>query len=165
MEQKNNKRKIIIIIVLILIGILFITNQEKEYDNLRIRVIANSDSYIDQKIKYECVDILKNIINVNDTKEQINKKIIYIEKSLEEVEKKYKVEIETGINIMNFPPKTLNDKLIPGGDYETLYIKIGKAKGKNYWTLLYPEYFDISFEDIYTGDVEIKFFFKELLNK
>lgn len=63
-----------------------------------------------------------------------------------------------------FPPKSLNDEVIPGGTYESLVITIGRGEGNNYWTLLYPEYYGITFEDINTGEVEIKSYFWELLN-
>lgn len=46
-----------------------------------------------------------------------------------------------------FPAKSYNGEFIPSGTYYTLLITIGKGNGNNFWTLLYPEYFNISFED------------------
>ena len=43
---------------------------------------------------------------------------------------------------------SLNGKVIPSGIYDTLLITIGEGEGSNYWSLLYPEFFGITFEDI-----------------
>lgn len=162
-----NKQKSIVFALIIIFALAIVTNTSNNNisENVRIRVVANSNSTTDQKIKYECVNIIKNIINANDDINQITNKLGIIENKLSYISKKYDTKIEVGLGKMDFPPKSLNGQLIPGGKYQTLYVLIGEAKGKNYWTLLYPEYFDISFEDIHSGDVEFKFYFKELFNK
>lgn len=37
-----------------------------------------------------------------------------------------------------FPAKTYGDVTFPAGEYEALRIKIGQAKGQNWWCCLYP---------------------------
>ena len=37
-----------------------------------------------------------------------------------------------------FPEKTYGDCTFPAGEYEALNVRIGKAKGKNWWCVLYP---------------------------
>lgn len=156
-----NKKNIVIIILIIMIVIIIIPTNESE--NIRIRVIGNSDTSEDISIKYNCVAIIKNIVNANDTKEQLIDKLPLIKKEIETYCSGKGVSATIEITKTKFPPKTLNGKMIDGGIYETLLIKLGKAEGSNYWTLLYPEYFNISFNDIYTGDVEIKWLILELL--
>ena len=162
-----NKHKVIVFIVIIIFTLLIITNisDTSISDNVRIRVVANSNSTTDQNIKHECVNIIKSVINANDDINQITSKLKLLENKLSYISKRYNINIEVGLGKMEFPPKSLNAQLIPGGKYQTLYVLIGEAKGKNYWTLLYPEYFDISFEDINSGDVEFKFYFKEIFAK
>lgn len=52
-----------------------------------------------------------------------------------------------------FETKYYNDKIIQGGTYKTIVVTLGEGKGKNYWTILYPQYFNASFEDVNTGNV------------
>ena len=133
-----------------------------ESNNLRIRVIGNSDSSEDLNIKYNCVNIIKKYIESDFTREDVIDVLPYIEKEIETYCKNKDKEVSVKITNTTFPPKTLNGKIIDGGEYETLLVKIGEAKGSNYWTLLYPEYFDITFNDIYSGEVEVKWFIFEL---
>ena len=37
-----------------------------------------------------------------------------------------------------FPVKTYGDLTFPAGDYEALRVKIGEAKGQNWWCVMYP---------------------------
>ena len=49
--------------------------------------------------------------------------------------------------------KAYEEKIIQAGYYDTILITIDEGKGKNFWTLLYPEFFDISFD----GENEIEY--------
>ena len=154
-------KKIIIIFVLIL---LFITIGNNESESLRIRVKANSDSYVDQSIKKEIVKIVVKEIKANDTKEKVEEKIPILKENIN----KYlngKYQFSMSIKDEYFPEKCLNGKIIESGYYESLVIEIGKGKGKNWWTLLYPEYFNVSFEDIQRNEVEYRFYLFEKIKK
>ena len=52
--------------------------------------------------------------------------------------------------------------MIASGNYETLLIEIGDAKGHNFWTLLYPEYYGYEFEE--TNEIEYRSYFLDLFN-
>lgn len=153
----------IIIIIFIVLLILFINTDSSQ--NIRIRVISNSDSDYDKMIKYECVEAIKSIIEANYSEKQIKESLTGIKSKLDIISNKYNKNIKLSFEKTKFPPKSLNEKIIEGGVYKTLLVRIGEAKGSNYWTLLYPEYFDISFDDIYSGEVEIKSFFYEQIKK
>lgn len=155
------KKICVIIIVLVL---CFVLIKPKKDDHLRLRVIANSDEIVDIQIKLECVEIMKKIISPNDTKENIITKDTDIKKALESIENKYNVKITTGFEKMKYEAKMLDGKVIPSGIYETYYIKIGNSKGSNYWTVLYPEYFGISFDDIKSGEIIIDFYLRKLIS-
>ena len=148
-----------IIIVLIFILVLFSFNNN-ENDHLRVRVKANSDSYIDQHIKKEIVEIVVKEIDANDTKKMVEKKVPILKEKIEQYLKgKYKISVS--IKNEYYPEKSLNGKIIESGYYESLVIEIGKAEGKNWWTLLYPEYFNITYDEIESGEIETKFYFYE----
>ena len=154
-------KKIIIIFVLIL---LFITIGNNESESLRIRVKANSDSYVDQSIKKEIVKIVVKEIKANDTKEKVEKKISILKEKINDY-LKGKYQLSISIKDEYFPEKSLNGKIIESGYYESLVIEIGEGKGKNWWTLLYPEYFNVSFEDIQSNEVEYRFYLFEKIKK
>lgn len=168
----NNKSKLvdymknkIIKISLIVIGIILLYSIfSSDNEEFRIRVIANSNSESDLRIKKECFEILKKYIKASDTKEDVKKVLPEIEEELANYSTKINYSIKVNLGKNKFPPKSLNDEVIPGGIYESLVITIGRGEGNNYWTLLYPEYYGITFEDINTGEVEIKSYFWELLN-
>lgn len=139
-------KKLIIIIIIITIILLLI---EPQNDEMRIRIIANSNSDIDQQMKGEVAKRLRYTL-----KDSFDLSII--KEEVEYVISKYNCNYEVNVTIkkQKFPPKYYNNQLIPGGVYQTLVIEIGKAQGNNYWSILYPEYFNVSFEDVNSGDVE-----------
>lgn len=158
------KKKIILIISIILIIILLIPNEEKE---MRIRVLANSNSEEDQTIKKEVVDILIKEINTYDKdslSSEIKENKETIEMKINTYLKKHESEAKVEIKKVSFPPKEYQEKVISGGTYLTLLVTIGKGEGKNYWSMLYPDYFNVSYEDFKSEEIEIKSFFWEIFN-
>ncbi len=152
-----------IYVILILIFIVLIIPKGEE--NLRIRVIASSDTNYDQRIKYEVVEIVKKVISPNDSKNIIKEKFPILEEKIKNFLLPKGITFNMEIKDEYFPKKSLNGKVIAEGYYEALVIELGEGMGKNWWTLLYPEYFNISFEDIKSGEVEVKFYFWERLKK
>lgn len=115
---------------------------------IRFHVIANSDSEEDQalklEVKDEMVDYLKGILEGADTVEAVKEAI---EENLEIIEARageavrsrgcgYQVRAE--MTNCYFPVKTYGDCTFPAGYYDALRITIGKAEGKNWWCVLFP---------------------------
>lgn len=159
-----------LVIYICIIGLILFLVIPKEKEEIRVRVIANSNNAYDQEIKYVVASLLVNILGeyqdksnlkgvINEDLEKIESKILSI---LDE--KNYpNVSLDISFGKEKFPTKTYNDKVIPGGVYETLVIRIGKANGSNWWSLLYPEFFSCSYEEINSGDVEYRSYFWELI--
>lgn len=146
-----------ILIVIIAIFILINVFSEEKSEELRFRVIANSDSTYDQSIKL----IVKNMI----LKEDINNLPLNIIKDkCAYILKEYNVSYGVSVSIekQKFDTKYFGDKIIKGGTYDTLVIRLGEALGKNYWTVLDPEYFGVGFEDIQTGDVKYELWIEKI---
>ena len=112
-------------------------------DELRLRIIANSDSYVDQQNKEIVKDAIKKIYEKNS---YIDVKIIKTELK-EYLNDELYSEIFVELKNENFPAKSYKGKIIPSGIYPSIVITIGEGRGKNFWTMLYPEFFNISFED------------------
>src|SRR5690554_3161922 len=161
-KTTNNKlggffmKKFILIMFLILIIILLLSPSESK--EMRIRVIANSNSSFDQSIKYEVVEKLKKTLK--DTND-----LNIIKADAEYVISKSNCDYVVNVNIkqQKYDTKYINNKVIPGGVYKTLVVEIGKAQGKNFWSIIYPEFFNVSFEDVNSGEVEFGWWISDIL--
>ena len=144
-----------IISLIVLGGCTYIDSQEE-----RIRIIANSNTSIDQEEKEKLRDALLEIFYYENTID-IKNNIYEINKLLKE-----KVKLSHDFNIeykkVSFPAKVLNNRFIPSGTYKTLLITIGEGKGDNWWSVLYPEFFGINYDD--SDEIKYKSFIYELLN-
>lgn len=127
---------------------------------IRFHVIANSNSVVDQALKYQVRDVIirdmsgkftgvkdittakkvtqANLKHIRDlTKHQISKE-----------GKNYPARVEMGRYF--FPPRKYNYKVanktsistqevtLPAGRYETIRVVIGQGKGDNWWCVLFP---------------------------
>lgn len=137
---------LIILVVGFFCVLMFDSNDSTAY---RFRVIANSDSTQDQNLKYKIVNGLQNEIISVDKLDIIKHKVEYIVLS-----NNFSYDVDVCIRNEKFETKYYGNKIIEGGTYKTIVVTIGKGEGKNYWTILYPDYFGISFEDVNTGNVE-----------
>lgn len=114
----------------------------------RLHVIANSDTEKDQglklKVKTRIVEYLKEILgedaNLEETKEAVLTHLTEIEREAENFieEQGFDYPVEAVVEKTYFPEKTYGDCTFPAGEYEALKVKIGSAKGQNWWCVLYP---------------------------
>lgn len=136
---------VIAIIILVAAGFAFPTTQT-EY--LRIHVRANSNSDIDQKIKYSVKDavvaFLTPIVSECDTKEKVEKamsdNLEKIEQTANEVLKNngFEYECRAKINNEKFPTRTYGDLTLESGYYDALILELGEGAGDNWWCVVYP---------------------------
>lgn len=115
---------------------------------LRFHVIANSDSKEDQALKLKVrdavveymKDLLEGAEDLEATKGRVAERLADIEElAMRIVEKEqagYPVHAE--LTECYFPRKSYGDCTFPAGRYEALRICIGKAEGKNWWCVLFP---------------------------
>ena len=114
----------------------------------RLHVIANSDTEKDQelklKVKTRIVEYLNEILGedsgLEETKEAVLTHLTEIEQEAENLieEQGFDYPVEVVVEKTYFPEKTYGDCTFPAGEYEALKVKIGSAKGQNWWCVLYP---------------------------
>ena len=114
----------------------------------RLHVIANSDTEKDQelklKVKTRIVEYLKEILGedagLEETKEAVLTHLTEIEQEAENLieEQGFDYPVEVVVEKTYFPEKTYGDCTFPAGEYAALKVKIGSAKGQNWWCVLYP---------------------------
>lgn len=122
--------------------------QELAEEVFRFHVLANSDSEEDQALKMQVkeavIAYMKEEIpesdSVETTKEWAKSHLSAIVNLAQAVIRNegYAYEVTAEVTSCDFPEKTYGDITFPSGEYESLRIEIGQAKGQNWWCVLYP---------------------------
>lgn len=128
---------------------------------LRLHVIANSDSSKDQelkmKVKEEVVSYVSNLTKACDNVEQVRKLVSAHTQDIASLAENticregYDYPADAEVTECYFPVKTYGEAVFPAGYYQALRVKIGKAEGKNWWCVLYP---NLCFVDTAYGVLE-----------
>ena len=120
---------------------------------LRLHIVANSDSDEDQalklKVRDEVVDrcgfLFENCVSAEQSIKTAADNIGFIKYVAEQVitENVYNYDADCQVTQCSFPTKQYErpgDSVVslPRGEYNALNIKIGAAKGKNWWCVMYP---------------------------
>ena len=114
----------------------------------RLHVIANSDSDVDQNLKYIVRDHLLEYMNSLcadcSSKEQA---ITIASKHVEDFkeialntikDEGFDYSVNVSIGNFEFPTKHYGDISLPAGYYDALKVEIGEAKGQNWWCVMFP---------------------------
>lgn len=150
------------------------TSSEISNSVFRLHVLANSDSPEDQNLKYKVRDELISYMNTICSKTTSKEEAISIaqnhlddfQKIAEQTisENGYTYPVKVQIGNFDFPTKTYGDISLPAGSYDALRVEIGKAKGQNWWCVMFPP---LCFIDVSSGVVpdESKELLKENMNE
>ncbi|TDX48434.1 stage II sporulation protein R [Orenia marismortui] len=115
---------------------------------LRLHVIANSNSLIDQSLKREVRDkiiessktLFEDIENITEASNIVRDQKDHLIEVAEQVVKdkgfNYKVDINVGMR--KFPTRTYGNITLPSGDYQAVNVVIGEGEGANWWCVLFP---------------------------
>lgn len=161
----------ILVLFIIFITTTIITYSTKVFADLennifRLHILANSDSEEDQALKLKVRDGILDYMNEinkdsnskSDTIENIENHLDEIkdicEKILKDNGSDYSVSLEIGN--FYFPTKYYGNISLPAGNYDALRIKIGEAKGQNWWCSLFPPLCFIDISSGYLSDEDSK---------
>lgn len=124
------------------------TSQEIRSDVLRLHVIANSDSSVDQNLKIRLRDFLleegKSIfdgsVNVENAVEKIEPQIPALEKSAKEFIQASGFDYNVKISLSReySTTRTYETVTLPAGRYLALRVVIGAGEGHNWWCVMFP---------------------------
>lgn len=127
---------------------------------IRFHVRANSDSKADQDLKLKVRDEILNAMNekfegirsrdmsreiIRDNMDEIKE---IAEGVIKSNNKDYDVAVSLGIE--EFPVRAYGNMVFPQGDYETLLVEIGEAKGQNWWCVMFPPLCFVDITQSYT---------------
>ena len=139
-------------------------------DMVRFRVIANSNSSIDILIKEKVVNELSTLLfkdsnDINETRNNVVNNLDQVNSSIDKVfsENNYNLKYKVRYGMNYFPSKEYNNIKFEAGEYESLVIEIGEAKGHNYWCILYPPLCMVDYEN--DEKIEYKSKIYEVLSK
>jgi len=128
-------------------------------ESIRLRIIANSDSFQDQWLKREVRDALiaqmdtwvKDGGTFRDAEKLVSDNLPVmqqvVDKTIRDRGFSYKAVVDFGQ--VPFPTKLYGAYVYPAGDYTALRVQIGEAKGQNWWCVLFPP---LCFIDMSNGD-------------
>lgn len=128
-------------------------------DSIRLRILANSDSPVDQWTKRQVKNVVVTHMNkwvagpttLVEAREIVSSHLPEIEKLIgEELQRlgfdyAYKAELA----VVPFPTKYYGNRKYPSGDYEALRISLGAGGGQNWWCVLFPP---LCFVDAVSGE-------------
>lgn len=142
---------ILLVCSLVTIGFCFnnygnVENENNDY--LRIHIRANSNSEVDQEIKYKIkdkfVDFITPKIAFCTTKNDVINLINLESENLEELANSilqdagFDYFAKLKIKSEMFPTRTYEGYTLESGIYDALIVELGEAKGNNWWCVIYP---------------------------
>lgn len=172
-------KRILLIICIILIISCLTNVKSKELvipkEAIRLRILANSNSEYDQKIKMklsielqqELSKLLKDTDNAEEARKIIKNNLQMLNIKIDEILKKENYENTYRLTFGNtfFPEKKYKGVIYEQGYYESLLVTLGKGEGNNWWCVLFPPLCLLEAEESDKDEVEYKFFVQELLDK
>ncbi|MEL7649581.1 MAG: stage II sporulation protein R [Sedimentibacter sp.] len=115
---------------------------------IRLHVIANSNTFEDQQLKYKVRNQVITVFNKEfegvsskeDSEDIIIQKIDSIRQEAERVVNKEGSDYQVNVYYGNykFPRKLYEDIVLPEGYYDSVRIEIGTAQGNNWWCVMFP---------------------------
>ena len=117
-------------------------------DVLRLHILANSDTNEDQELKLlvrdeitkECKELFSEAQSLEEAKEITLENLEELNKTATTVIKEQGKDYTVSVQLCEeyFNTRYYGSVTMPAGKYTALQIKIGKAKGENWWCVLYP---------------------------
>lgn len=156
MEEKKMGRQLFFAAAIILYGIFLgmpVWGQSRlqrgiAREVLRFHVLADSDSTEDQVLKMQVKDVLveklngllQDCENAAESEKAVQENLGQIETwAAEEIQRRgFSCPVSVALENVWFPEKSYGDCTFPEGEYRALQVKIGEAKGQNWWCLLFP---------------------------
>lgn len=168
-----------IIIILTMLTSILIYNEFKNNEviipdtAIRLRVIPNSNSSLDQSMKNKVKKYLEkntyatlsNVTDIEEARTKINDSLSNLDININKIFKdnKYNMEYTVDFGYNYFPEKKYRGLKYKEGYYESLVITIGEGKGDNWWCVLFPNLCLVDLEN--KTNVEYKSWIVEQINK
>ena len=165
-------KKIVYIMLIIITMCLWITKENEKKipsNSIRFRIIANSNSKIDQTTKLlikkdleqNLFPKLENSTSPEETEQIIKDNEQVIKSTIE----KYNIPYSINYGLNYFPEKTYKGITYDSGNYESLVISLGEASGNNWWCVMYPPLCLLESNSNNYDEIEYKSYIKEIISQ
>lgn len=164
-----------IILTYTLVGNIIADNNIIPEEAIRIRVIANSDSNYDQKIKLkvkeslekDMYNLLRNTTKLEEARELISNNLDEVENNIDNVLQleNYNLPYDINFGFNYFPKKEFKGITYDEGYYESVVVTLGEGLGDNWWCVLFPPLCILEAEETATEDVEYTTMVKTIIDK
>lgn len=128
---------------------------------VRFHILANSDGEVDQQVKLKVRDSVlewmedqgQSYSDSEEAKQYLASHCREIEAVADAVLEQLGVSYRSAAEVVSayFPERTYGDLTFPAGWYDAVRIRLGEAKGRNWWCVLYP---NLCFSDCLRGVAE-----------
>lgn len=123
--------------------------EELRHNVLRLHIIANSDSQEDQAVKLLVRDrILQESGTLLEEEQDLDSAVATAKENIEEYnliarevlrENGFSYDATVRLGTAFFETREYDTFTLPGGNYTSLIIELGKAEGKNWWCVIFPQ--------------------------
>ena len=170
------KKKIFLILFLLLV-----INIYKQTDtisiipdsSIRLRVIPNSNTSVDQNIKNKVkkyleentYTLLEEVSDLKEARTLINANIENLDNDIGNIfkENNYDMSYKINFGYNYFPAKEYRNIKYKEGYYESIVITIGNGEGNNWWCFLFPNLCLVDLQN--KTDIEYKSWLVKQINK
>ncbi len=120
---------------------IYETRENLIEDSLKIRVVANSNTFADQKLKEDMVENLSPIFNEIKQNEMLavsNEEALQkLSTAIEQNYPQHDVKVTVGEHLI--PAKADFHYFYPQSFYESIVVTIGSGRGDNFWCSIFPD--------------------------
>lgn len=150
---EGNMKYVWIVLGVICVGLIFlfcpIKNVEKP-QYLRIHIRANSNSVLDQNVKYKVKDeivetlipILSEVKTFEDAKRKVEENLYLVEWVANKVLSKEGFNYKSSASLKKeyFPTRSYDNVTLKEGQYDSLIVNLGSGEGNNWWCVVFPAF-------------------------
>ena len=146
-----------------------------KYDYFRIHIRANSNSEIDQTVKYLIKDKVVNyvtpyLVDCNTKSESVR----VISSLLDEVEdvcdemlknNGFTYTSKARVDEEYFPTRAYDNVTLEAGVYDALIIELGEGVGDNWWCIIYPPLCFVNKSDLNEHTIQYQSYLVEIIRR
>ena len=150
------------------------SNSTTQEQYLRIHIRANSNSRIDQNIKYTIKDDLVNYLtplvsqcnSFDEVVDMIGDNINDMENLCDNIltDNGYSYTSKIMINEEYFPTRAYGEYVLESDFYDAIIVNLGEAKGDNWWCVVYPPLCFLNAKNVDKNNIVYKSKILELIN-
>ena len=160
---------VVVGLILVVLGLVLVLpggerKTVSEYDYLRIHIRANSNSAVDQNVKYQIKDdivayltpYLSEVKSKEEAVEIVEEHSSELEKICVDKLKSLGFNYSANVKITNeyFPTRTYVNTTLESGYYDAVIVELGEAEGDNWWCVMYPP---LCFVNNFENSMQINF--------